>query len=294
MCTGCGTTGKAAGKTDELQTLRDCIAATRDRKHAHKYRTILRESRAFLAEVKPDATAANLSAERKAALADLLERFRPLVAALNKWDPHQYTLAKVREIRRANRTRAERDALWRKYATDCKAKDIQPKPRAEWAKRWPTRVLFRQDFEGPPTEAHDWEGTIVTDNVPQGSTRALLGATGSKWFGRRIRVGMYYDYPRATTQNWVRFKYFINKPVPVTVFVFDLTLRNNWETRIEKPFVGRWTEVTLNLADFREKGRRRRRIQPGDALDDVFVFAGKPGDENLKLLVDDVTVIGRD
>jgi hypothetical protein len=255
---------------DHAQTLRDCVTAVKDRKHQQKYRAILKETAAFLAE----ADGAKLSDAQKKALADLLARFRPMVAKLEKWDPGQYTLAKVRELRAAAARRAERKKL----------------PEQEW----PTRVLFSQGFEGPPTKAYDWQGTIVTDNVPKGSKRALLGATGNKWFAQRIRVGMYFDYPRATTHNWVRFKYFINKPVPIGVFVFDLTLRNNWETKIGVPVVGKWTEVTLDLAGFREKGGGRRKIRPGDAMDDVFVHAGKPGDKKLRLLVDDVVVFGRD
>ena len=270
MCCACRTTGGAEVPVDNVQTLRDCIAAVKDRKHPQKYRAILKESRAFLAELDD----ARLSDAQRKWLADLLARFAPAVAKLEKWDPGQYTLAKVREVRLANETRAKR----------------QKSPRREW----PTRVLFSQDFEGPPTKACDWQGTIVTDNVPDGSKRALLAATGNKWFAQRIRVGMYFDYPRATTHNWVRFKYFINRPVPVGVFVFDLTLRNNWETAIDKPVVGKWTEVTLDLADFREKSSRRRKIRPGDAMDDVFVHAGKPGDKELRLQVDDIVVFGRD
>ena len=41
-------------------------------------------------------------------------------------------------------------------------------------------------------------------------------------------------------------------------------------------------------------GAPLRRIRPGNALDDVFVHAGKPGDKELKLIVDDVRLIGLD
>jgi hypothetical protein len=59
--------------------------------------------------------------------------------------------------------------------------------------------------------------------------------------------------------------------------------------------VGKWTEVTLDVTrDFRKKGGGRAKIKAGDALDDVFVFAGKPGDKELKLIVDDVKLVGLD
>jgi len=309
---------------DDVQMLRDCITATKDRKHQQKYRAIIAESRVFLGTLEKDAGAADLSAEQKRTLADVLKRFKPLVATLEKWDAGQYTLARVREVRLANRTRAERQTLWETYLTDCKGKGVEPTARAEWDERWPTRVLFSQDFE----KDGDWTGTITTDNLPPDSTpftaardstvpqppgpvedtsrlrpaqhggrpgrRALAAVVPKAYFAQRIRVGIYYDNARTTTTNWVRFKYFINKPVPIGVFVFDMTLHNNWETRIATPVVGAWTEVTLDLATFREKSGRRRAIRPGDAIDDVFIHAGRPGDKDLTLLVDDVTLIGRD
>jgi hypothetical protein len=35
-------------------------------------------------------------------------------------------------------------------------------------------------------------------------------------------------------------------------------------------------------------------MAPGDALDDLFLGAGKPGDKGFQLLVDDVVLIGLD
>ena len=279
---------------DGVQVLRDCIFAVKNRKHQRKYRAIIAESRKFLAPLNAGSTTADLSAEQRKTLAALLKRFKPLVARMEKWDVGQYSLARVREVREATETRKRRQKLWETYLADCKAQGAQAKTRAEWDGQWPTRVLFEQDFEGPSTKAHDWLGTITTKNVPPGSKRALAAVTPKKWFAQRIRVGIYCDNARMTTTNWVRFKYFINKPVPIGVFVFDMTLRNNWETQIAEPVVGKWTEVTLDIATFREKGGRRRKIKPGNGIDDIFVHAGRPGDKDLRLFIDDAQLIGRD
>ena len=76
---------------------------------------------------------------------------------------------------------------------------------------------------------------------------------------------------------------------------FDLDQTDNWQQRIAKPVVGKWTEVTLNVTDdFRKKSGAAARVQAGDGLDDVFVFAGTPDDKDLELIVDDVELIGRD
>lgn len=295
MFTGCHSTGAAAEATperiDDVQTLRDCLEAVRHRRqHPHKYRAITAELKAFLAAVKPTDRAADLPKAKRDQLRGLLDKALPIVEKTAKWDPGAYTLSKAREVRIARATAAKRQALWAKYLADRKAKGDKPASRSDWDKQWPRRIFFEQNFE----KDGDWNGTVVTDNLPKGSTRAVAAVEGRKYYARRIRVGIYFDHARATTRNWVRLKYFSNKAVPITICVFDLTLRNNWAARIAKPVVGRWTEVTLDLAKFREKSSRRRKIRPGDALDDVFIFAGRPGDKELRLLVDDVQLIGQD
>ena len=53
--------------------------------------------------------------------------------------------------------------------------------------------------------------------------------------------------------------------------------------------------MTLNVTEqFRKKGGGGAKVRPGDAMDDVFVLAGKAGDGDLQLLVDDVELIGLD
>ena len=90
-------------------------------------------------------------------------------------------------------------------------------------------------------------------------------------------------------------RYFVIKPVPVVVFVFIMTQGDNWAYTLRRPVVGKWTEVTLNVTEqFRKKGGGRAKVRAGDALDDVFFHAGKPGETDLQLLVDDVQLIGQD
>jgi len=181
--------------------------------------------------------------------------------------------------------------LRRRHLEACKRLKVEPISQEAFDELWPRRVLFSQDFESAPGE-YEWDGEIVTDNVPPGSKRALLGHTkDKKHFGRRVRVGIYWDNARAATHTWVTFKYHINKPLPIGVFVFDMNKSDNFRFRIAEPVVGKWTEATIKVADPRRRGKR---IEPGDALDDVFIHAGKPGDEELKLYVDDVRLIGRD
>jgi hypothetical protein len=83
--------------------------------------------------------------------------------------------------------------------------------------------------------------------------------------------------------------------VPIEVFVFDMTQGDNWAFTISRPTVGKWAEARLNVTEqFRKKGGGGAKVRAGDALDDVFVHAGKLGEAELQLLVDDVQLIGLD
>jgi hypothetical protein len=185
--------------------------------------------------------------------------------------------------------------LRERHLAACRTLEVEPLSQEAWDALWPKRVLFSQDFEGPSRPEADWEGVIENKNVPKGSKRALGGMVPKQYYARRVRVGMYFDNARAATTTWVTFKYFVSKDVPLTVFVFNMTQSDNWQHIIAKPVVGKWTKVTLNVTrDFRKKGGGPAKVKGGDSIDDVFVFAGKPGDKELQLIVDDVQLIGLD
>ena len=281
------------------QILADCLAAVRHRKnaikHAKKHAKLIAEAEKLL-KVDEKIVAsftrytmdpATLLAQRRK-LGDLIAEFMKIVPQLQKWDPGAYTLAKSAEVRIARQTALRRRMLRDRHVRACETLKIKPLSAEKWNALWPTRTLFAQDFDADG----DWDADPVAS---LGGGRAVAGQAGNKYFARKIRVGIYRDHARAATTTWLRLRYRISKPVPITVFVFDLTLRNNWEYRLANPVVGKWTEVTLNVTEqFREKGGGSREIRAGDALDDVFVFAGKSGEKDLQLLVDDVQLIGRD
>ena len=287
---------------ESLQTLADCVAAVKDRKHPEKHKNLIAQAEPLLA-VREEIVAGfnrhtreadRLLAERET-LGELLAKFVPRVDEAEKWDAGQMTLAKAAEVRLAAQTALRRKTLRERHAKACQALNVPPLPQEQWDALWPKRVLFQQSFEEGGDKRFDWDGQAVTDNVPPGARRAILGDTQDKHFARRVRVGIYWDNARAATTTWVRFKYFVNKPEPITVFVFDMTQSDNWECVIQSPAVGRWAGVTLNVtADFRKKGGGDARVRAGDGLDDVFVFAGKPGDADLRLWVADVSLIGLD
>ena len=278
------------------QLLRDCVEGLRNRKHPEKYKALIAKAEKLLAvrdEIVSSFTQYATDPDQLLAareeLGDLLAKAVPMVQETEKWDTGAMRLARSTEVRVARQTALRRKMLRERHLAACEKLKVAPLAQEKWDALWPKRVLFRQDFSGPAGGAYDWDGDVVTDNVPPGIKHALLGHARDKSFARRIRVGMYFDNARATTHTWVKFKYFINEPVPIGVFVFDMNKQDNFRFSIAEPVVGKWTESTIKVASPGGKG-----IQPGDALDDVFIHAGKAGDAKLKLYAADVQLLGLD
>ena len=278
------------------QLLRDCAEGLRNRKNPQKHKGLLTQAEKLLAvkdEIVSSFTQYTTDPEQLLAareeLGGLLAKAVSMVQNTEKWDTGAMRLARSAEVRVAKQTALRRKMLRDRHLAACEKLKVQPLAQEAWDALWPKRMLFRQDFSGPAGQEYDWDGDVVQDNVPPGSKHALLGHTKDKAFARRIRVGMYFDNARATTHTWVKFQYFINKPVPIGVFVFDMNKQDNFRFSIHEPVVGKWTEAVIKVASPGGRG-----IQPGDSLDDVFIHAGKGGDTELKLYAANVELIGLD
>ena len=284
---------------NSLLRLRDCVDAVRQRKHQSRYQDLLKRSEEILSEQVgvvrlPERATDSARQTRLLTLKRLLADFEPLTEPFEKWDKGAMSLGRAAEVRIARQTARHRRSLYQRHIEACSSLGRQPLSREAWSDLWPQRVLFSQDFENPPTEAHDWMGEIETDNLPAGSSRALAGIDGSPHFARRTRTGIYFDNARAAETTWVKFDYFLDREVPLGVFVFNMTQSDNWAFSIDEPITGSWTTVTLDLKTFTKKGGGDARIEAGDALDDVFVHAGVPADQGLTLIIDNVELIGLD
>jgi hypothetical protein len=224
-------------------------------------------------------------------LGDLIVEALESVNHLEKWNAGAMNLARAAEVRRAKETRTLRNMLRLKHLAACQELGVDPLTDNEWLALWPTRRLFFQDFE---TDA-DWDGSIETQNTPEGTGRCLAGEFSGKYYARRTRVGIYYNHARAATNTWVKFKYYVNRPGRLTVMVFDLTQKDNYHYRIDRPVVGQWTEVALNVTeDFKRNDGSDAKVDAGDAIDDIFILGGARDDKGMQLFVDDVELIGQD
>jgi hypothetical protein len=157
--------------------------------------------------------------------------------------------------------------------------------RAE-ATRPVERVVLRQDFEA---EQGNWGGKIITDNVPPGSKRALAAVPTETHWARRATVNFR---GRAGGQMVLKFRYYISKDIPLTIYIFDRTQKDNLRYDVRKPAVGRWTDVQVNMnAEFRRNDGSGGRLQAGDSLSDISFLSGKTGVDEFDMAVDDVEIV---
>lgn len=217
----------------------------------------------------------------------LLARLVRYVKDTPQYDAGAYRFHRAVEVMTARRTAERRSRVYGSYMEACRAAGKVPVDEADWRALWPRRILFSQDFE---TDG-DWGGRLI-EGPP---SRRVAGAADNKWFAQFIRVGVNYDHARAATQTWVKFRYHLNRNMPLKVMAFDLTQKDNHWYVIEAPKVGRWVEVELDITrDFARADGSEQAMQAGDAIDDIFFSAGSPGDGEIELQIDDVLLIGRD
>jgi hypothetical protein len=152
------------------------------------------------------------------------------------------------------------------------------------------RVLLREDFETPKGP---WSGSIITRDLPPGSKRALAAVPTDTHWARRVTVGDGRTL-RATQDMVLTFRYRISKDIPITIYIFDSTQKDNLRYDIKKPVVGEWADVTVSInKDFRRNDGSAGKVQPGDALKGMSFLAGVTGKDEFDLAVDDVEVTGR-
>ena len=284
---------------ESLQVLRDCVEAVRNRQGPGRFRDLIRRAEEMLA-VRDEVVAGfdrftrdphRLLAERRT-LGDLIAEFMIVVPKTAKWDAGAYTYPKAVEVRRAREAAARRRMLRERHLKASHRLGVAALSQEEWDNLWPERILWKEDFDGPK---RDWDGQIVRAIGPAGETSALAATANETAYARRARIGAYWDHVRAATTTQLKFRYRISKDTPLTIFVFDLTQKDNLRYDIQQPVVGRWTEVTLNVStQFRRNDGSNARLQAGDAIDDIFFFAGKAGADELNLVVDDIEMRGRD
>jgi hypothetical protein len=280
------------------QVLRDCVEAIRHRRNAQRHRALIDRAERLLAvriEIVASFTEYTTDPERLLAareeLGELISELLPVVAKLVSMDAGQMTLAKAAEVRVARQTGLRRRMLRQRHVKACKSLKVRPMPQADWEALWPKRVLFHQDFESGIGRC---TGQLERRNVPAGSKAALAGSPNNKHFGRFASVDIEFEHARAAATTWLKFKYFISTDTPIELMVFSVTQRDNFAGRLARPVVGKWAEASVAFSELRKKDGSGKTIKAHEAIDGIHIGAGKPGDRDLQLLIDDVQLIGLD
>ncbi len=147
-------------------------------------------------------------------------------------------------------------------------------------------MVLRQDFEA---EKGNWGGKIITDNVPPGSGRALAAVPTETHWARRATVNFR---GRADGQMVLKFRYYISKDIPLTIYIFDRTQKDNLRYDVSEPVVRKWTDVQVNMnTEFRRNDGSAGKLQAQDALSDISFLSGKTGVDEFDLAVDDVEIV---
>jgi hypothetical protein len=165
----------------------------------------------------------------------------------------------------------------RKYA-EVLEKVLPKKPTRDEA---PRRTLFFQDFEGQG----DWDGTVTDKDTPAANKRVVQGHRLDQYFGRKIRVGTGQPPVAVDANTYLTFDYYVEGSDFLMVFLFDLDIGDNCRYPIDKPTVGKWTTHSMKVTGAKP-------LKKGHRVDDIFFFAGPPGSQSTRLLVDNVRLEG--
>lgn len=154
------------------------------------------------------------------------------------------------------------------------------------------RIWAACDFEGR-TPDFAWFGPPETKNIPvyPGNTTAL-----------GVKEKPYRDFsalmtginpvpgPMMGKRNKMYCRYYLQGATEATFQHFSLTVNDNNHLRVSGLTTGKWSEVTLDFTrDAARNDGSPKAFQPGERMDDLKVFVGKPRDgKDYELYLDDV------
>jgi hypothetical protein len=151
------------------------------------------------------------------------------------------------------------------------------------------RILLQQNFEA---ERGGWSGKIITDNVPPGSRHALAAVPTETHWARRATVNFR---GRGSEHMVLKFRYYISKDIPLTIYIFDRTQKDNLRYDLKTPVAGKWTDVQVNMnADLRRNDGSSGKLKVGDTLNGISFLSGRTGVDECDLAVDDVEIVALD
>jgi hypothetical protein len=160
-------------------------------------------------------------------------------------------------------------------------------------KKFPRRVWAACDFERRLPD-YAWFGPPEKKNIPKypGNATALtVGDRPYKDFAGLMTGINPVPGPYIGEVNQLYLRYHLTGATEATFQHFSLTTEDNNHIRASGLVEGRWAEATLNFTRDarRNDGTPGVPFKPGERMDDLKIFVGKPADaKSLALVIDDV------
>jgi len=166
---------------------------------------------------------------------------------------------------------------------------------------FPHRIWAACDFEGQ-TPDYAWFGPAHTQNIAKypGNFTALTVDAKHKPYGKTsaLMTGINpVPGPMMGKVNKLYLRYFLKGATEATFQHFSLSSNDNNHIRVSGLTEGQWSELTLNFTrdGKRNDGTPGIPFKEGERMDDLKIFAGKPGDgREYELLIDDVIFFAED
>ncbi|HLA41017.1 MAG TPA: hypothetical protein VJ417_13530, partial [Candidatus Glassbacteria bacterium] len=164
--------------------------------------------------------------------------------------------------------------------------EIATVPAASRPGRFPARIWAACDFELLQRDVL-WGGRTETANIPLYPANAAAGAARPEGSGRvRLSVSPS-DYPRASGNDRVYFRYFLKGASSVAVSLFNIDRQAFHRLLLTSLVQGEWAEAVADFSGTRPEGGGEP-IAVGERILDVVFEAGAEKGDSVELIIDDV------
>ncbi|MFH1069694.1 MAG: hypothetical protein V1794_08750, partial [Candidatus Glassbacteria bacterium] len=152
--------------------------------------------------------------------------------------------------------------------------------------RFPARIWAACDFELLQKDIL-WGGRADTENIPVYPANRTAGAARPDGQGRvRLNVSLS-DYPRASGNDRVYFRYYIQGANSVTVSLYNLGRQDFHRVHLAGLAQGGWAEAVADFSGVQSDSGGNP-IARGERILDVVFEAQAEGDSPCALILDDV------
>lgn len=146
---------------------------------------------------------------------------------------------------------------------------------------------FTEDFESPDAKTR-WFGSIDSALPGNRSGTGILALPAQdKYFDVAVKLNSWEPIFIVGKDSIVEFEYYIDQPVNLYVSLFNQSKNDNFHFEIHMAEPKLWKKVKVPLKRLVDNSFKGVPIEPGDKVNNVNVFAGRPG-STVSLWVDNI------